>query len=239
MTSVRLRKPFRFSYGERLNHLRIIGTPILAKPNKKLCVFCVCDCGKKILVNYYLISKRSIKSCGCVKEFIKTPGRKSKHGQSKLKTPTYRTWSSMLSRCNNKKNVSYQRYGGKGIQVCSAWLDFEQFFKDMGSKPKGMQIDRIDNNGGYSKENCRWVTPFENCCNRGITKKITYNNEEKSISEWGKIFCISPITIKNRLKDNWSVEKALKTPVRKQINNDTRNKFTKKLNYKKVNNCYD
>ena len=95
------------------------------------------------------------------------------HGQTN--TRTHKIWNAMKQRCNNPNSTYYTCYGGRGITVCDAWnKSFEAFFADMGEAPEGYDLDRIDNNRGYSKENCRWVTHKENCNNRRDTKYITH-----------------------------------------------------------------
>ena len=83
-------------------------------------------------------------------------------------SPTYRSWSAMLTRCNNNKSISYKYYGAKGISVCPEWRDFGVFFRDMGPRPEGMTLDRINGQLGYFKENCRWATPAQQSINRSI-----------------------------------------------------------------------
>lgn len=91
-----------------------------------------------------------------------------KHGR--CGTPEYQSWHHMVQRCTNPNNDRYHSYGGRGIKVCKEWLQFKQFYADMGKRPKGYSIDRIDNNLGYFKENCRWATQTEQSRNRGLNK---------------------------------------------------------------------
>jgi len=116
---------------------------------------CQCECGNiKTNSGSNLISG-AIKSCGCLRTEI-VRENSIKHGM--WRTPTYQTWENMLKRCNNKKNKAYKDYGGRGIKVCERWLNFINFFKDMGIRPEGLTIERKNNELGYFKENCCWAT---------------------------------------------------------------------------------
>lgn len=134
-----------------------------------------------------------------------------KHGMSKTKF--YMIWSGILRRCNNKKDKSYSRYGAKGIKVSKEWLDFQNFYNDMFSTySTGLQIDRIDNNEGYSKENCRWVTLKEQANNKTNVTLYTHNGKTMCASDWDRKLGLKVGSVKNRLKNGWSIEKALSEP---------------------------
>ena len=127
----------------------------------------------------------------------------------------------MINRCTDEKHIQYKDYGGRGISVCGSWMSsFENFFNDMGNPPTPKhQLDRIDNNGGYSKDNCRWVTAKENIRNNSRTKKYTYLGNSYTIEELSDKFNINKICLAKRLRMGWDLEKAIKTPSRKHIEN--------------------
>jgi hypothetical protein len=124
----------------------------------------------------------------------------------------YRSWRAMRSRCNCQKTTHYERYGGRGISYDPAWDDFSVFLADMGAKgdPK-LELERIDNNKNYSKENCRWATRKEQTRNRGgkrATRLYTFDGKTMCIADWAKEVGISPQSMQKRLNNKWPLEKA-------------------------------
>lgn len=168
---------------------------------------CVCDCGneKEILANS--LRTGASKSCGC--ERIKS-SRESvmKHGMSG--TRPYRIWRNMISRCTVEKYDSYKWYGGKGITVCERWKDFESFWEDMGAGYNDkLTIDRINNNGNYDPNNCRWATQKEQANNTSRNRFIEFNGERRTLTQWAEKMDVSAKMLDSRLRRGWSVKKAL------------------------------
>ena len=121
-----------------------------------------CECGKIKNIKTHNVESGLTWHCGCIKK----KGSRTTHGQSRTKT--YRNWAAMKQRCLDKNSHAYSDYGGRGITLCQEWEKFENFLIDMGEKPEGLEIDRIDNEKGYYKENCRWTSKGENLANRRV-----------------------------------------------------------------------
>jgi len=129
--------------------------------------------------------------------------------------PLYQTWNSMRQRCYNPKTRSYSSHGSRGVKMCDRWLGasgFANFCTDMGEKPPGTSIDRIDNDGDYEPKNCRWATPKEQANNRSTNRYVTFNGETHNITEWAEITGIGYRTLFYRINHlGWSTERALTT----------------------------
>ena len=157
---------------------------------------CVCDCGaERTVIGSSLRSGGSL-SCGCWQRDLarSRAGQATKHGMHS--TPTYYSWTNMLTRCNNPNFRQYQNYGGRGIKVCERWLEFANFLEDMGERPEGTTLDRIDNDGNYEPGNCRWATQEEQLYNR--TSTVTWQG--KTLLEWHKETGMNYYTMYSRLK---------------------------------------
>lgn len=131
-------------------------------------------------------------------------------------TPTWSSWINMKRRCLYQSYSGYPNYGGRGIKICDRWLSFKNFYADMGERPEGTSLDRIDVNGDYCPENCRWATSVQQARNTTRVKVITYAGKTLCLSAWAEELGISRKTLLHRLNYGWSVEKAFKEPVRRR-----------------------
>jgi hypothetical protein len=141
-----------------------------------------------------------------------------KHGEARVgkETKEYICWQLIRTRCNNVKSTYYKNYGGRGISVCSRWMEYQNFLSDMGRAPSVKhQIDRIDNDGNYEPGNCRWVTRTENMRNTRRKRMVNINGENKMLIDVAREYGISNSALDLRLRRGWSIEEALNTPARK------------------------
>lgn len=159
--------------GQRFGRLIVMSPTDQRSTNGSIIWKTKCDCGKYLFVSLKHLANGATKSCGCFKRESQKK-RFYKHGHS-IKhhvTREYNTWTSMIARCSNPKAPKYKLYGKRGINVCKRWKEnFENFLDDMGLRPKGMTIDRINPDGNYELDNCRWATPIEQRHNRRSKKK--------------------------------------------------------------------
>ncbi len=181
-------------------------------------VICQCECGKIKEARAGNLIHGGTRSCGCLRS--ENSSKKARtHGGSE--TSLYLAWSNMRRRCNCKTSTFYKDYGGRGIKVCEEWDDFATFKRDMGDRPSGMTIDRIDNDKGYSKDNCKWSTPKEQNRNRRRKRLITAFGQTKCMAQWVEETGIGRSAIEHRIKSGKSVEFALSKPSRKTDNRKT------------------
>lgn len=137
------------------------------------------------------------------------------HAESRLgkQTPEFISWRAMFDRCRCPTNKIYHNYGGRGIKICERWEVYENFLADMGRKPKGYTIERIDNDGDYEPSNCRWASKDEQARNKRNVHKITVNGQTKTAPEWSEVSGIKATTITDRLRKGWPPDKAVFHPL--------------------------
>lgn len=165
--------------GQKFGRLTVIERSGTAK-NGHVLWHCRCSCGNEIIAHGCDLKSSHTQSCGCLRDEVRKEV-KTTHGMSL--SPEYRTWSHILSRCENPKVPNYNLYGGRGIRVCSEWHTFENFYRDMGHRPsKSHSIDRIDTNGNYEPGNCRWATGSEQANNRRSNVKLQLLDTEGTLA---------------------------------------------------------
>ncbi len=192
--------------GQRFGRLIVISVDSKTSKHHGTYWICRCDCGTEKSVSSTALKQGYTKSCGCLR---RESLQNSRHKNLRL----YQVWQDMKQRCSNPNNKYYHRYGGRGIKVCPEWAnEYESFYLWAISHKykKGLQIDRIDNDGDYEPDNCRWVTPQENTNNRSISRKITFDGETHSINEWAKITGISIGKIRYRYESGKTPKEILK-----------------------------
>ena len=176
----------KVAIGQQFGSLTVVSRAGTAK-DKHILWNCQCACGNETVVasNHLVRPIKATTSCGCVA---------IKHGESRSRgyTLMYRVWLSMRERCNNPKTKNYHNYGGRGITVCPEWDSYEQFKIDMGSCPPNMSLDRIDNNGSYSKDNCRWATAQEQVDNSRRVRRVTVEDETRTVAGWSRELGVHP-----------------------------------------------
>lgn len=147
---------------------RLIAVAFASSTSQGAKWLCRCECGETTYALAKKLKGGSVKSCGCIQYAPMHGG-----AVGGRKSPEYHSWLAMKSRCYNPKNVMFHRYGGRGITVCEQWVDnFGQFLADMGSRPDGYTIDRIDNDAGYTPENCRWAPKLQQDSNRSTSRVV-------------------------------------------------------------------
>lgn len=172
---------------------------------------CICDCGK-IHITQHLVGNRVAKSCGCLR--LDNGKRLFKHGFWNKTHPSYRayrSWRSMMERCQNARGPNYKRYGGRGITVCDRWRDFRNFWEDMGPTWRlGLTIERIDNNGNYEPSNCTWIPNSKQAGNRTTSRWLTFCGKTQTIAEWARTLGVTWGRIHYRIDTlGWTAERAL------------------------------
>jgi hypothetical protein len=171
------------------------------------------DCGTTKSISVQSLRNGKTVSCGCYgRRMLRESNENPKiiHGHAGRKpTKEYSTWSGMMSRCNNANHTFYDHHGGRGITVCEQWHSFEKFLADMGERPANHSLERIDNNKGYSNDNCKWATQTHQNNNKRNNHTVTYDGRTQTISQWSAGLNMNYQTLWRRLKAGWSIEDAL------------------------------
>lgn len=186
----------------------------IKRENKKTYWKCKCDCGKEIIIPITYLTSGDTKSCGCYRKKVAKNNAKTIHNMSKSRL--YRIWIEIKRRCYNIDRENYKYYGGRGIIVCDEWKkDFMSFYNwaiKNGYKDN-LTIDRINNDGNYEPNNCRWATIKEQNNNMRTNHYIYYENKKYTMSQFAEKYNIPYYIVKNRIRHNWSIDKILNTPI--------------------------
>lgn len=176
---------------------------------------CRCDCGTERIIRRTSLTSGNSRSCGCLSRDVAAKNETT-HGDTGCRL--YRIWAGIIQRCcNNRERYEWEKYGGRGITVCDEWRKYEPFKEwamDNGYRDD-LSIDRIDPNGNYCPENCRWATTYEQSNNKRTSKIIEFNGETGTVREFADKYGLAYSCLYTRLRNGWSVEKALLTPTQK------------------------
>lgn len=204
------RHNFKDLTGMRFGRLEVLGFSHMNK-FRRATWECKCDCGTIKNIDGLNLRQGTTLSCGCLHKEIHADQLRT-HGMAD--TPPHNSWNGMLQRCENPNDPRYRDYGGRGVAVCSEWHDFQGFWNDMAdSYSEGLTIDRIDVNGNYCKENCKWSTQKEQANNRRNNHLLSFDGTTQTISQWADALGIKYDTLFTRIKRGWSAERALTTEV--------------------------
>lgn len=204
--------------GQKFGRLEVLGR-VENDKNRHSRWLCRCNCDdqNKIIALGANLKSGHTESCGCL-GMEETIERSTKHGHTKNGKPTgeYQSWENMIQRCTNPKNKQWKDYGGRNIKVCKRWLhSFPNFLEDMGKRPPRCTLERRNNNKGYSKKNCEWVTRKEQNRNKRNNHLITCFGKTQLLIEWSEETGIPDYVIRWRIKHGWTPERALTEPVKK------------------------
>lgn len=212
----------RITTGEKFHYLTVLGLARTASGRAGR--LCRCVCGREIVTTSTRLRSGESKSCGCRSNEWRTKHGHSSVNGTRVPTPMYRVWRAMIDRCTQKSYRGYHRYGGRGIKVCDRWSGddgYKNFLADMGERPSGTSIDRVNNDGNYEPSNCRWATAAEQSMNRSSNTLLEYDGRVQPLAAWAREFRIQSGTLIARLRNGWPLEVALNRPVqqRRKSNN--------------------
>ncbi len=204
--------PLEEIIGRRYGRLIAISeSPV--KGSQGRAMVCTCDCGSIKKVDLRLLRSGNTRSCGC---FMKDRIAETSTTHGMCRSVEYKIWSGIKARCLTRTHKQYKDYGGRGIGICESWSNgFSGFFSDMGARPSQKHsVERINNNLGYSKENCKWATIEDQNRNKRTNVKYEYMGESKILRDWASFFGVNYHTFKSRVVGGMSIQMAGGTPVR-------------------------
>ena len=210
--------------GKRINRIIVLKRTddyVTPKGQHKTRWLCKCDCGNEFITTATNLRSGQVSSCGCYRDELRRENGKKNAKHHGYGTRLYRIYRGMWQRCYDKNVKQYSRYGGRGIKICEEWLGEKGFenFRQWALKngySDNLSIDRIDNDKGYSKDNCRWCTNKEQMNNRRVNVCLTLNGETHTMAEWSDITGINVATIKSRYRAGWSDEDILTKEIDKR-----------------------
>lgn len=178
---------------------------------------CQCACGNIVTPQASNLCSSATTSCGCLhKELLAKRVTTHGHKTGRKTTPTYNSWIHMIQRCTNKNRWDFYHYGGRGITICEKWANsFENFLLDMGEAPEKLTLERIDVNGNYCPDNCRWATRKDQSRNQRSNKIINFDGKSLCLAEWSEKTNIPYHTLKSRLLRGWEIETALTQSIKR------------------------
>jgi hypothetical protein len=201
---------YLYLVGTKVNNLEVLGLSDGRSINYTFQMKTRCVCGVEKLVSAPRLANGTAKSCGCLGGM---QNRRQQRTHGFWQKGTYNSWANAKRRCNNPKNPRYRHYGGRGIQVCDRWKTFEQFLIDMGERPSNKHsLDRIDVDGNYCPENCRWATNREQGNNTKRNVRLVFEGRVRTISEWSTELGISYSLLHSRIQNGWTVRRTLTEP---------------------------
>lgn len=198
--------------GQRLGRLTVVGRA----PNirKKVARWtCVCECGKTTTIRASDLRRadRPTRSCGCISRELAARLARTLHVTHGLSgTREYSIWCMMLGRCSKPSHSGFPDYGGRGITVCPEWINFEQFWKDMGPRPSPEHsIERIDNNKGYGPSNCCWATQDAQANNKRTNRVIEWHGKRMTVAQWARRLGFPDSRLRQRIARGWNLDQAM------------------------------
>lgn len=203
--------------GTKFARLTVVGAGppayISSTGDRRYCVLCQCECGKQKVVREADVRSGRTKACGCWNiEHAAQLNRSHGHTRKGAKCRTYIAWKGIFRRCFNSNEPQWKDYGGRSITVCERWRDFRNFLADMGEKPLGMTLERINNNGNYEPRNCKWATYKEQNRNKRSNRMVVFKGKHMVLAEALVLAGTNRATFYWRVNQGWPEERALNTP---------------------------